>query len=285
MDVEVTKAYPQDFERLFSLLQGFRNISQLTKQDWQKQFNFPFGKIEDHCGYMLLVDKEPVGFLGLIFSQREIRGKTEKFCDLAAWIVKEEYRSNSLSLLFPLLRERNLNITTFTASNRVQAVLRKLGFKDIETSLQILISKPSLKKSHYLIFNLDQIESQLSGEALQIFKDHKQLQCWHALLDTADGLCYFILNKSMKKRIPFGNIDYISDRKLFEKYIRQSIFPLCNHFHIYGLILGGHFGISKLPFSLQTPRKHANLFRSSTLQPGDIDLVYSEVQVLGLLPT
>lgn len=285
MDIEVVKAYPQDFERILPLLQGFRNVTQLDKTAWQRQFNFPFGKVEDHCGYMLLADQKPVGFLGAIFSQRMIRGKLEKFCDLAAWIVDENYRNNSLSLLFPVLREKYLTITTFTASNRVQAVLRKLGFKDIETALQILISKPSLKKSPILIFDLDQIESRLSGVALQIFRNHKHLQCWHVLLDTPDGPCYLMLNKSMKKRIPLGNIDTISDRNLFTKYIRHSIFPVCNHFHIYGLVLGGHFGISRIPFSLQAPRRHANLFRSSTLQPEDIDLVYSEVQVLGLLPT
>lgn len=285
MGIEVVKVHPRDFETVYPLLQGFRNVSQLTKKDWQSQFAFPFGEIEDHCGYMLLSDNEPVGFLGLIFSQRNVRGKPEKFCDLAAWIVKEEHRSSSLALLFPLLREKDLTITTFTASNRVTAVLRKLGFKDIETRLQFLLPVPSLRQPPQIIFDLDRIENLLTGEPARIFRHHRHLYCWHAAFETPQGICYIMLNRSNKKGLPVAYIDYISDPALFERHIRQAIYPLCWHFHVTALVAGAHFGLQKLPFSISTHRNHAILYRSHSLQPEDIDLIYSEVQVLGLLPT
>jgi len=125
MALGIAKVHAADFERIHPLLDGFVNASHLTKEDWRKQFNPPWGGHRDYCGYMLLDDKQPVGFLGLLFSRHPIHGQIEEFCDLAAWIVKEEYRSNSLALLFPLLKEKNLTITTFTASNRVITVLKK----------------------------------------------------------------------------------------------------------------------------------------------------------------
>lgn len=285
MGIEVVKVHPRDFETVYPLLQGFRNVSQLTKKDWQSQFAFLFGKVEDHCGYMLLSDHEPVGFLGLIFSQRDIRGVQEKFCDLAAWIVKEEHRSSSLALLFPLLKEKDLTITTFTASNRVIAVLKKLGFKEIETGLHFILPVPSLKPSIKVIFDLDRIEGSLTGQPSRIFKDHRDLHCWHTAFETPQGLCYLMLNRSVKKKLPVAHIDYISDRVLFERYIRQVTCPICKHFRVAALVAGTRFGLKKQPFSISAPRNHAILYRSSSLQPQDIDLIYSEVQVLGLLPT
>jgi hypothetical protein len=285
MGIEVVKVHPQDFEKVYLLLQGFRNASRLIKKDWQNQFSFPFGNIENYCGYMLLSDNEPVGFLGLIFSQRQIHGKQEKFCDLAAWIVKDEFRSNSLALIFPLLREKNLTITTFTASNRVVAVLKKLGFKDVETQLQFLLPVPSFHKAPKAVFDLEQISVLLTDESANIFRDHKHLNCWHVTLETPEGICYIMLNRSVKKRLPVAYVDYISDRSLFEKYIRQVIVSICRHFHVIALVAGDHFGIKRIPFSIATQRNHPILYRSGTVNPEDIDLVYSEIQVLGLLPT
>jgi len=148
---------------------------------------------------MLLDDKQPVGFLGLLFSRHPIHGQIEEFCDLAAWIVKEEYRSNSLALLFPLLKEKNLTITTFTASNRVITVLKKLGFQDIETELHFLLPVPIPHPSIKVIFDKEKIAESLDGDACQIFSDHRDLHCWHALIKTHADSCYIMLNCAQKK--------------------------------------------------------------------------------------
>ncbi len=285
MATTLRPAVSKDFDKLYPLLVQFHTAGRILKEDWQRLFEIHWDPKEDRHGYVLLDGGEPVGLLGMVFSRRMIKGKVEKFCDLAAWIVHEEYRSESLRLLFPILQEKSLTITTFTASNRVTAVLHRLGFHDIEHGMRFIFPMPVLKINCSLVTEKNKIEAELSGEDKKIFIAHKQLYCTHLLIKTPSGTCYVILNQAIKKMMRVAVVSFASDREILQKYLRQVVFSLCNHMKVVALVVGDHFGIKQIPFSLRTRRKHAILFRSDHLAAADIDMIFSEVQILNLLPT
>jgi hypothetical protein len=285
MTVQLKKATLADFEKIHPLLTRFRTAGRITKSEWRRIFEIRWDPAFDYNGYMLLDNEQVVGFLGMIFSHRLIRGRNEHFCDLVAWRVEEQYRSESLRLIFPILKEKDLTITTFSAANRVILILRKLGFRAIEQYLHFLLPLPSIRHQYELIMDRDQIGNMLEGEERRIFDCHRDLYGDHALIKTSDGPCYIILNRGIKKRLNVSMVSYLSDRKIFRKYARQFALELCRKTKAAAIAVGGHFGIERLPFSLKVKRRHANLFHSYRLGPEDIDMIFSEMQILGLKPT
>jgi hypothetical protein len=281
----VRQATPADQDLVFPLFTGFATHSQVDPQDWKKIFHNIWRDQNPCCGFILLDGEDVVGFLGTLFSRRMIQGSAKDFCNLTSWIVKPEYRSESLSLLFPLMGRKNLTLTNFTASNRVIAVLQKIGFRSLEDHFHMLLPFPLPAMPCRIILDSELIENRLMGENQRIYQDHLKLHCFHVIVETPEGDLYLVLNPTRKKKLPVMFVNFLSDPFLFEKYIQRCVFTLCRKLGICGLMVGDHSLVSgPLPYTLKVPRRHALLYHSRDLSPAEIDTLYSEIQVLGLKP-
>ncbi len=282
---QVRKALPADFEAVLPLLRGFRT-DHYSQEEWQRLFTQRWGAPDDPCGYLMEDNDSVVGFLGTVFSQRTIAGASHRFCNMAAWIVKEEYRSESMGLLFPLLGQKDLTITNFTANHRVVDVLRRLGFKDLETSVYFLYPRPVLGGAACRVITVhEEMRASLDVAGCQIWDDHAGLHCQQAVIEQNGQVCHVIINYTKKKKLPVAYVDYISNPALFAACIPSAALRLCLHWRAAALMVGEHsLQGHTLPGAKTTPRRHPLLYRSAVVQPGQIDTLYTEIQLLGLLP-
>jgi hypothetical protein len=281
----IRQVKPGDFEKVLPLFQGFATHSQVNPDDWRKIFSAIWSGQEPSFGYILEDHREAVGFLGTLFSTRMIRNTPREFCNLTSWIVKPEYRAESLSLLFPLLSRKKLTLTNFTASNRVISVLQKIGFKSLEDHYFMLLPYPVPLSGCKLILNPDEMKKMLEGEDLCIHQDHRNLHCIQVVMETPGGILFIILNPARKKNLPVLFVDYLNDPELFNDFKQRCVFAICRQFKVYGLMIGAHSLRGRSPrFGLRITRRHSLLYRSNEVAPEDIDTLYSEIQVLGLKP-
>lgn len=65
------------FEEIHQLLLDFNN-SDITKDDWRNLFSHSWKGDDDQYGYVLVDGGKIVGFLGTIFSEREVDGTDRK---------------------------------------------------------------------------------------------------------------------------------------------------------------------------------------------------------------
>jgi hypothetical protein len=281
----VRKATSSDFELVFPLFEGFATHTQVDPHDWKKIFHPIWLNQRQEYGYVLEDRKEAVGFLGTLYSNRLVSNKLQEYCNLTSWIVKPDYRGESLSLLFPLLTRRDLTLTNFTASNRVIEVLLKLGFQSLEEHYHMILPIPFPSRAIRIISDPGIIQEALSGAESVIFQDHYPLHCRHVLLQSPKEKCYLVLNSATKRNRPVMFINYISDPAFFLKYFQSFTRSLCRQLNVQGLMVGEHsLGGKHLPLALRIKRKHALLFRSKNVDRSQIDTLYSEIQVLGLKP-
>ena len=78
-------------------------------------------------GYILFENKKKiVGFLGTIFSKRQISKKTINHCYLHSWIVDNKFRTQSFRLLIPIL-EKNFFISTYSPISSLEGLYKKLN--------------------------------------------------------------------------------------------------------------------------------------------------------------
>lgn len=281
--VVIEKAVASDFERIYPLLLEFK-VPGINREDWRRLFTSNWKSPEDFCGYLLLVNSEVKGFLGLLFSTRTINGRLEKFCNMTSWIVRNEHRNQSLRLLLEGLKLPGYTFTNFTPSPNVAAILRKLGFTELKTSEQILFPNPSavLDNSKYRsIFDLEDVRARLSESDRTIFDDHRHLPCRQLLIASENDYCYLVLKNRAHRHLPFARVHYVSNRKLFREVIEAVRNKICWKMKVAGVILNENYlDGARFNYSRAYPQQCPVFFKSGTVGENDIDTLYSEMILL-----
>jgi hypothetical protein len=274
------------FDEIKALLSKFPG--RLSDTDWRRIFDYRWQRDETHCGLALMDDGRPVGFLGMIFSQRQIEGRTEKFCNLTAWVVEEAHRSRALTLILPVLRLKDYTVIDLTPSRRVYRMQRRLGFQDLDTHCRILLPfgrklfQPRVGAIR-IIRDPAVIEATLQGEHLRIFRDHRPYRCQHLVAATDTRYCYILYSPLKRKRIPYAHIQYISDPEFFARAYRPIRNAVLRTTRSLFIMIDSRFVENmKLPLSLAMPFRAPKQYRSQRLRPCQIDNLYSEVILLNL---
>ena len=283
--VTVKKATVKDVDKLLPLLFELDSINQ-AHEEWERLFKLHWDDSQNYFGYVMYDGDTAVGFLGLLFSRRVVKDKINNFCNISSWIVKKEYRRQSLHLLLPILELDNYTITVLTCNAGTYFITKKLGFLDLELGQRVILPLPFLPKSNpstNIIFDHAEIEKQLKGETLKIYHDHRNLNCFHILICGPKGICYLVGARTIKKNIPLAHIHYVSDHRVFSSHISAVSGRLCWKIKVIGLLvderlLQGETIFPSIHFSLPNPR----VYKSDTLKSKDIDLLYSEYQILNL---
>ena len=277
----IRKASPDDFDYVYPLFGGFHE-PRPSKEEFRQLFVPRWGSDESHIGFILEENGEAVGYLGTLFSLREINGRVEKFCNLYTWIIQEEYRTEGLPLLFQVLRMKDVTITNFTG-NRVASILTKFGFKPMDATLKILLPLPTPNDGCELIFDPTRITTLLDSHDRRVFDDHRGFKYPFALLKAEDGSSLLSFKKTKRKYLPVLELHYLSGRNIFFKHIHHVLPALCRQTRSLGLMVGDHFLKStSIPFSMTIPQRQLRMFRSTTVSIEEMDTMYSELQVLNI---
>lgn len=284
----VEKAVASDFEEVYPLLLGFNQPS-ISKDTWKNLFVNHWQCEEDGFGFVLRDDGKIVGYIGLILSKRLISGKEYKFCDMTSWIVKEEYRKESLRLLGPTLALKDYHFTNLSSSDAVFKIMKTMRFKELETEFKVLL--PTLKtialgllpKKVQILINDNAIFQHLNASERRVFEDHQKFPCTNVLILRENAHCLLIGNLRERKGIPFFNIHHLSDTDLFIAEIASCFMVICLKARAAGLVVDARFLRGKEMPHLSVRSRPANkLFKSPTLTKEDIDGMYSENIVLGI---
>lgn len=220
-----------------------------------------------------------VGVYAAFYSERTIAGRSERFCNLAAWCVLDEHRAQGLRLVRAMLSQPGYTFTDLSPSGNVVALNERLGFVRLDTSGALVLNTPSVpRRGVRLVTDPAAIETLLDGEELQIYRDHAAAAATHHLVLVADGrACHVMWRRVTRKNLrAFAALLHISDRGLFRDVGG----------HAYGYLLARH----GIPFTLVERRTvgvvprlsvavmgRPKMMRSSTVAPVDVDDLYSEL--------
>jgi hypothetical protein len=259
-----------------------------SEEKGRKIFEYQWERDERHCGLIFLDGDKAVGFLGMIFSRRQINDKVEKFCNLTSWYVHKDYRSRAISMILPLLVMKDYTITDLTPAENVYKIQNKLGFKDLDAAGRLLLPfgrrlfQPKYSPPN-LTHDAAAIEKKLEGQNLKIFNDHKPYRCFHFLMTAKARYCYIVYTKLRRKRVPYCHLHYISDPDLFAHAYRDIRKSILSHAKAYFLLIDSRLVKNrKLPVSICLPYRAPKQYMSATLKAEQIDNLYSELVMLNL---
>lgn len=271
----VRPATSDDFAAVYPLLQQLNN-TRFTRDIWQRLFTNLWDQ-EDWCpGYVLDTGQEVVGFLGGLVSSIEKDGETCQVCNLTAWIVKDEYRSNSIMLLMPFLRQKNTILTSLTSSPEAYKVYKKLGFKDLDSACRIIYPVPALTSRYRLITDPAGVRAVLSPWQQQCFDHHHGLDVQQVVIQSNERVCYMLVTR----RLGRGHIQEISDAELFRESIGVMRGKLCRALNVKSLQVDERFMQGKpLLMSRKKAFSQPKQFKGK-IAAENITAAYSELAVL-----
>ena len=258
--------------------------ARITSERWEAAIIPPWPCQQPNHGFLLQTGERVVGVYLAFYSERKMEGKSERFCNLAAWCVLDEYRSYGLRLLNALLAQKGYHFTDLSPSGNVIALNTRLKFSqlDVETALVPNLSWPLWPRRVQVISEPQEIGQTLSGRDLKIYRDHAAAAAVRHVVLVEDGAaCYVMFRKTRRKNLPlFASILYVGNRELFRnlaKYVFRHL--LLRHGIAATLVELRVIGYRPKPsFMLKSPRP--KMYRSATLRPDQIDDLYSELTCL-----
>ncbi len=276
---KVRKAELNDFTQVYPLLQEINDI-RLDEKGWHKLFENHWNIDEFSPGLVLETEQGIAGFIGTIYSIQLVAGKEQVFCNLTSWIVKEAWRSYSFMMILPLVRNKNIVLTSFSSNDVTYELYKKLGFKDGFSGRRIVYSWPSFHARNYtLATDIQEIEQQISTENRSVFDDHRAFGNACILIRYKDQQCLLmgVVRKKMLK------LYYASDRDFMCQHFKHFRQKLIARFHVRCIqvdeyLLGGHF----LWFSRQVKRGNPYQYKTVLEHLPPPSPEYSEIFLLNM---
>lgn len=283
MTVRVTPITGADVNVVAGFLHSELN-QRVPAAAWARAVDVPWrlnrGADPPNHGFMLVTDTgEIVGAYLAFYSDRVIDGQAERFCNLGAWCVREEYRFHSLRLLKALLAQDGYHFTDLSPSGSVVSINSRLRFELLDTSTALVPNLPWPGPPGRVTADPAVIERTLRGRDLEIYDDHRSCAAArHVVLRAGGEYCYVVFRKDRRRGLPlFASVLYVSDTVVFRKAARAFGRHLLLR-HGIPATLAELRVVGHRPWPamlLGAPRR--KMFRSTKLAHDQIDYLYSEL--------
>lgn len=253
----------------------------VTAEEWERAVQPPWKVAAPNHGFLLRDGAAVVGVHLAFYSEREVDGRTENFCNLGAWCVHPDYRFHGARLLKALLAQDGYQFTDLSPSGSVPKINERLGFSYLDTTTALLpnLPWPSVPGRGGVSSDPAVVEQRLPADQLDIYRDHLgAAAARHVVLWRGERSCYVVFRRDRRKGLPlFASILYASDPELLQQMFR----PLTRHLllrHGVPATLAELRVVGARPrWSVLLDDTRKKMFRSSELDAGQIDNLYSEL--------
>ncbi|MCR2764188.1 hypothetical protein NQ152_11810 [Microbacterium sp. zg.B48] len=251
---------------------------------WRALLSPPWRAAAPNSGFQLRAGEQIVGVYAAVYSERDIDRATVRFCNLAAFCVRDEYRAHSLRLLRALLAQKDDVFTDFSPSGNVVALNERLGFVRLDTSTRLSVNLPAMPGRGIRVSGDPAVlEATLAGVDAVAYRDHRNAAAArHLVVSAPGGYAYLVFRRDRRKRLPlFATPLYVGGSRalLRAAWPRVASHLLLRHGLAVTLAEPRILGFApRLGTALAAPR--AKMFRGRTIPPERIDYLYSELTLL-----
>jgi acetoacetyl-CoA synthetase len=173
-----------------------------------------------NLGYLLRAGVEIVGFLGAVYAERPLSGRSVKTCNMTSWYVAPKFRWASMKLLYALMSQKEYAIINLSASPEVRRVMEALRFETIDFSKMVYLPwhfpARLLQRGPEILTEKEAIAHHLQADELRILRDHAPYQLRHYLLCSGDQHSYIVLKRrSFPGEVAFGWLPFKKPRRMW----------------------------------------------------------------------
>ncbi|MET0843012.1 MAG: hypothetical protein ABWY23_04145, partial [Mycetocola sp.] len=207
-----------------------------------------------------------------------------RFCNLAAFCVRDEHRSHSFRLVRAILAQQGFEFTDFSPSGNVVALNVRLGFTTLDTATGVVPNLPRLPRRGLTVTDdAAVIAKTLIGQDACAYRDHRDAPAARHIVAAAGGeYCYLVVRRDRRKRLPLfvtplyvgGSVELLRSawpHVASHLLLRQGALATLAEKRILGF---------SPPFGYRLTSPRAKMFLSKTVPGEAIDYLYSELALL-----
>lgn len=256
--------------------------SRFEIERWRRLFEPGWYEAPRDLGLVVEDAGQIVGFHGHICSHRMIDGQRERFVNFSSWYLCKPYRSAGLGgqLVRRALEDPDVTYTVFSLSPKRTEMFRTLGMEPLEEE-RLLWSKRGPGEIDYTT-DVDNIWYRVWPEEQRLLDDNNPYGVEACLVSAMCDECLVLYTVARKgDGTMYYDVLYRNNPAMFTECaqsIANAILPEGDAVFAADrrFALGG--GLDAQVEKIQSPR----FFRSAHVEREHVDLLYSELQLLGL---
>lgn len=281
MTPKIRRVEVRDIPAICELLHENMN-SKFKVERWRRLFepNWCEDRPED-MGLVVEDAGKIVGFHGHICSHRVIRGHRERFVNFSSWYLLKEYRSAGLGgqMVRKATEDPDATYTVFSLSPKRIDMFRTLGMEQLDDTR--LLWRKRGPADVDLTTDVDNIWYRVWPEEQRYLDDNSPYGVEACLIKSMCDECLVLFSVAEKgEGTTYYDVLYRNNPAMFNEFaqsIANAILPEGDAVLAADrrFVLGG---LDAKVEKIRSPR----FFKSPRLKPEDVDMLYSELQLLNL---
>lgn len=281
MSVQLSPIEETDLPRVAEFLSAeFPYGSRETAETWASALHTPWPAQRPNWGFMALDGDSIAGVFIAQYSEQEVRGARERFCNLGVWHVLPEHRTHSIRMIKAILGQEGYHFTDLTPAENVVALNERLGFETLDTRAAVVpcLPWPTLPGGSAVTSDPEALEEVLPDRDLKRYRDHVGIGALRHVAIVADGsCCYVVLRPDRRRGLPVLTLLHAGAPELLCRHARRFGRHLLLHHRVVAYVAEERLiGCRPRP-SLNDPAPKTRMFRSDRLAAEDIGYLYSEL--------
>jgi len=288
MSTVIRAAGPDDVAGICTLLHTKMN-AKFSIERWGRLMSYPWMDDKPDYGVVVESDGQILGYTGLIYSERMIgdeqRGfRQERFASMSSWYLDKSLRGRGLGkgMLLATMEDASQTYTIFTNSSKPIGIVKALGYQVLDDRRYHWHKSGDASSGIVVTQDVDRIFTQATDIQKQILTDMRDMPVTPVQVgfNGRHALMFFSI-KSKGEDVLWFDLLYTSDAALFTAsapLLANSLLPDAPS------VLAADSRLIETPPE-GTVCEHLPVERhylSKTVEPRDIDFLYSELQLLDL---
>ncbi len=283
---EIRWALPQDRREIQDYL--FENMGKISHERWYNILDCRWNQTDEKYGVLVEEKGNLVGFLGIVFADREFSGKAHRTGNITSWFLEKHLRRGGLGqeMLDLITEPTGVTYTAISANFRSGALLKKIGWQQLEDEkLLWKRSNATPPPEISLVSGAAALAEMLPPEATKIVADHHGLNLTPHLLSTkTEGDLFFVTYTKFKGDDNTAHYEILqaSNPAMLSKHVKH----LANLLLPEGKTLlssDKRFFLPGVKANSSQPLQVPRYFKPQENLPGaQVDLLYGEVVLLDL---
>jgi len=288
MSTQVRLALEHDIDPVCALLHEKMN-SRIPVDRWRNLMSYQWLDDKPDFGRVVESDGQVLGFCGMVYADRKIGNEQqgyrhERIVSMSSWYLDKTLRGQGLGrdMLLSAIDDRSLTYATLTNSRKPLGIVEALGFRVLESHRYEWRKTGTVDPAVVVIDDSQSIRSHLEVNQLKILDDMASLPLVPMLLMHADrqALLFFSI-KTKGENVTWFDAMHISDPELFAQ-CAQALANLLLPDAPAVLAVDSRFFQVPPKGALAVPLPVGRYFISQSVEPCELDNLYSELQLLDL---
>ncbi len=282
MSVIVRPANEADIDGAVDLLHGHMS-AKISRERWRTLLDYPWRPPDADRGCVAVDGDHVVGFLGLVYVDRQFAGRTERFCNICAWYLLKDYRGRGIGreIQNVSIANKDQTYTLVTATAGTDRAFRGAGFDVLDDRRYLLRRRAGAPRQIEWREGPDAIAESLNPQDRAILEHHRAFNLRHLLISAGGRTCYLIVQaRKQGADVNYHQVLYASDPDVVAAH-GQAIADAILEPGRAIFAIDPHFLPETMPW-VSEPIRQPRLCSAPRLAPTAIDHLYNEIVLLDL---